>query len=34
GLIGLREGQSINWPDRDGRTRTLTVVKVTQPTRI
>lgn len=28
GLIGLREGQSILWPDRDGRERALTVVKV------
>ena len=31
GLIGLREGQSIVWPDRDGRERTLEVLKVTQP---
>lgn len=30
GLIGLREGQSILWPDRDGHRRTLTIVKVTQ----
>ena len=34
GLIGLREGQSISWPDREGRRRTLRIVKVTQPTRI
>ncbi|QPI75487.1 nucleoside diphosphate kinase regulator [Sphingobium sp. Cam5-1] len=34
GLIGLREGQSISWPDREGRKRRLTIVKVTQPTRI
>ncbi|WP_176593867.1 nucleoside diphosphate kinase regulator [Sphingobium sp. EM0848] len=34
GLIGLREGQSISWPDREGRERKLTIVKVTQPTRI
>lgn len=34
GLIGLREGQAINWPDREGRERKLTIVKVTQPTRI
>ncbi|EJU14652.1 GreA/GreB family elongation factor [Sphingomonas sp. LH128] len=31
GLIGLREGQSIRWPDRDGHERALTVVGVTQP---
>ena len=31
GLIGLREGGSILWPDRDGRERRLTIVKVTQP---
>lgn len=30
GLIGLREGQSILWPDREGRERTLTIVQVTQ----
>lgn len=30
GLIGLREGQSILWPDRDGQERTLTIVKVNQ----
>ena len=30
GLIGLSEGQSIVWPDRDGRERTLTIVSVTQ----
>lgn len=30
GLVGLREGQSIQWPDRDGRERKLTIVKVTQ----
>ncbi|WP_380879989.1 nucleoside diphosphate kinase regulator [Sphingomonas sp. DBB INV C78] len=29
GLIGLREGQSILWPDRDGHERTLTILKVT-----
>ncbi|TNE30341.1 MAG: nucleoside diphosphate kinase regulator [Sphingomonadales bacterium] len=28
GLIGLREGQSIRWPDRSGRERMLSVVKV------
>lgn len=28
GLIGLREGQSIAWPDRDGHVRGLRVVKV------
>lgn len=31
GLIGLRENQSILWPDRDGRQRPLKVVKVHQP---
>lgn len=30
GLIGLREGQSIAWPDRDGHVRNLTVLKVAQ----
>lgn len=30
GLIGLREGQSIVWPDRDGHERVLVVLKVTQ----
>lgn len=30
GLIGLREGQSIHWPDRDGRERELTIVSVRQ----
>ncbi len=30
GLIGLREGQSIVWPDREGHERKLTIVKVTQ----
>lgn len=34
GLIGLRQGQSISWPDREGRKRRLNIVKVTQPTRI
>jgi regulator of nucleoside diphosphate kinase len=28
GLIGLSEGQSIRWPTRDGRLRTLTVIAV------
>jgi regulator of nucleoside diphosphate kinase len=31
GLIGLREGQQILWPDRDGRERDLTIVRVSQP---
>ncbi len=31
GLIGLREGQSIVWPDREGRERKLSIVKVSQP---
>ena len=30
GLIGLRAGQSILWPDREGRERKLTIVKVMQ----
>jgi regulator of nucleoside diphosphate kinase len=30
GLIGLREGQSIIWPDREGHERKLTIVKVSQ----
>lgn len=30
GLIGLREGQSILWPDRVGHERKLTIVKVHQ----
>jgi len=30
GLIGLSEGQSIDWPDRDGHRRTLRVVRVRQ----
>lgn len=28
GLIGLRAGQSILWPDREGRERRLTIVRV------
>ncbi|PQM27066.1 transcription elongation factor GreAB [Sphingopyxis lindanitolerans] len=31
GLIGLRQGQSIRWPDRDGHERALSVVGVIQP---
>ena len=31
GLIGLRQGQSIRWPDRDGHERALSVVGVVQP---
>lgn len=34
GLIGLREGQSLGWLDRDGHKHKLTVCKVTQPCRI
>lgn len=30
GLIGLREGQSITWPDREGHERKLSIVKVEQ----
>lgn len=28
GLVGLREGQSILWPDREGNERKLTIIKV------
>lgn len=31
GLIGLREGQSIIWPDRSGKERVFTIGKVSQP---
>lgn len=31
GLIGLAEGQRILWPDRDGRERTLAIVRVSRP---
>ncbi|WP_198373086.1 nucleoside diphosphate kinase regulator [Roseomonas rosulenta] len=31
GLIGLRAGQSIDWPVQDGRLRRLTVTEVTAP---
>ena len=30
GLIGLREGQSILWPDREGHERELAIVRVRQ----
>ena len=30
GLIGLREGQSIRWPGRDGKERVLRIVRVEQ----
>ena len=30
GLIGLREGQSILWPDRDGQERELRIVEVSR----
>lgn len=30
GLIGLRRGQSILWPDREGKKRKLTIVNVVQ----
>jgi regulator of nucleoside diphosphate kinase len=32
GLIGLRKGQSIEWPYRSGETRMLRILKVTCPT--
>jgi len=31
GLIGLRESQSIVWPDRSGHERVLRITRVTQP---
>jgi len=31
GLIGLRIGQSISWPDRNGEERLLTIENVTRP---
>jgi regulator of nucleoside diphosphate kinase len=31
GLIGLREGQAIDWPDRDGTTRRLRILGVRRP---
>ena len=31
GLIGLRKGQSIEWPYRNGDTRMLTILKVIRP---
>ncbi|MGQ5700785.1 nucleoside diphosphate kinase regulator [Sandaracinobacteroides sp. A072] len=31
GLIGLSQGQVIDWPDRDGRKRSLKIVSVTRP---
>jgi regulator of nucleoside diphosphate kinase len=33
GLIGLRKGQSINWPYPDGSSRILRILKVTHPKR-
>jgi regulator of nucleoside diphosphate kinase len=30
GLIGLAQGQVIDWPDRDGKARALRVVRVTR----
>lgn len=33
GLLGLREGASIPWPDRSGRKRKLTITKVQQKLR-
>ena len=30
GLLGLKAGQSIQWPDRDGRLRALRVLKVSR----
>lgn len=34
GLIGLRTGQEILWPDRDGHTRPLRILKVKPPGRL
>lgn len=33
GLLGLREGQSILWPDREGKERELRIVEVSQAAR-
>lgn len=33
GLIGLSAGQTIEWPDLEGRERRITIVKVQQPPR-
>lgn len=33
GLIGLREGQTIDWPARDGRSHRLRILAVKQPSR-
>ena len=34
GLIGLSEGQSIDWPDLEGRERRIRIVTVRQPPRV
>ncbi|MCB4825435.1 nucleoside diphosphate kinase regulator [Roseicella aerolata] len=34
GLIGLSEGQSIDWPTQDGRLRRLTVLRVEAPAQV
>lgn len=31
GLIGMREGSGIDWPDRDGHSRHLRIISVRQP---
>ena len=31
GLLGLKAGQTILWPDREGRERLLTVLRVEEP---
>ncbi len=33
GLIGMRAGSAINWPDRSGKERCLRIVEVRQPVR-
>ena len=33
GLIGLRQGRTIDWPDRDGRNHRLRIMAVRQPAR-
>lgn len=33
GLIGMQQGQSIDWPDRNGRARKLRIAGVQQPDR-
>lgn len=34
GLIGMQVGQSITWPDRDGKKRNLKIIDVQQPMKV